>query len=75
MRHISAVAQQLLDVIPEEKTDLRSQIESIKNDTAYKAPEQHHPYWNVLASILNKNCNPGNSEWELELSLIFAGEK
>lgn len=78
MRNISEVADKIITVI-DEKCDFSEeriieiieQIEKVKRDSCYSAPELAYMDWCNLASILSQNFIPSNSKWETEIMIIF----
>lgn len=78
MRNIVDVADKIIKVIDEhcdfyeEKViSIIEQIEKVKKDSSYRAPELAYMDWNNLASILSQNFIPQNSRWETEIMIIF----
>ena len=78
MRNIVDVADKIIKVIDEkcdfseEKIDnIINQIEKVKRDCCYRAPETTYIDWNNLASILSQKFIPQNSRWETEIMMIF----
>ena len=78
MRNIVNIADKIIKVI-DEKCDFNEekviniieQIEKIKRDSCYRAPELAYMDWENLASILSQNFIPSNSRWETEIMIIF----
>lgn len=80
MRNIVDVANKIIKVIDEKCdfdenriTNIIEQIEKVKRDSGYRAPETVYIDWNNLASILSQNFVPQNSKWETEIMIIFNG--
>ena len=78
MRNIVEVADKIIKVINEqcdfneEKiANIIEQIEKVKRDCGYRAPETAYMNWDNLASILSQNFAPQNSRWETEIMIIF----
>lgn len=78
MRRFDEVADKIIKVIDEEctfdeekKTSIINQIEKIKRDSYYKAPELQYVNWNALANVLSNNFIPINSKWETKIMIIF----
>ena len=78
MRNIIDVTDKIIKVINEqcdfnEKkiASIIEQIEKVKRDCRYRAPELSYVDWNNLASILSQNFIPNNSRWETEIMIIF----
>lgn len=78
MRNIVDVADKIIKVIDEQcdfneerVASIIEQIEKLKKDSCYRAPETVYMDWNNLASILSQNFIPQNSKWETEIMIIF----
>lgn len=78
MRNIVNIANRIIAVIDEQcdfneekKADIIKEIERVKRDSCYRAPELAYMDWNNLASILSQNFIPSNSRWETEIMIIF----
>lgn len=78
MRNIADVIDKIIKVIDEQcdfneekVVSIIEQIEKVKKDSFYRAPELAYMDWNNLASILSQNFVPQNSRWETEIMIIF----
>lgn len=78
MRNFQTIADEIIKVIDEECTfneeklvSIIEQIEKVKRDNCYKAPELQYMSWDELANILGNNFNPSNSKWETKIMIIF----
>lgn len=77
-RNFQEIADKIIKVIDEKCTfneeritSIIEQIEKIKKDNCYKAPELQYVSWEELSSVLSSNFIPSNSKWETELMVIF----
>ena len=77
-RNFQEIADKIIKVIDEKCTfneeritNIIEQIEKIKKDNCYKAPELQYVSWEELSSVLSNNFIPSNSKWETELMVIF----
>ncbi len=76
-RGLLAIADEIITVIKnapikvEKADEIIGQIERIKKDHCYRAPEAQFISWNELAEVLSKNFVPSNSKWETEIMIIF----
>lgn len=78
MRNIIDIADEIIKVI-DEKCDFNEEkvvsiieeIERIKKDSLYRAPELAYMDWDNLAGVLSQNFVPQNSRWETEIMVIF----
>lgn len=78
MRNFQKIADEIIKVIDEECDfaeekiiDIIEQIEKVKKNNCYKAPELQYMSWDELANILSQNFIPSNSEWETKIMIIF----
>jgi len=78
MRNIVDVADKIIKVIDEQcdfneerVANIIEQIEKVKRDSRYRAPELAYMDWDNLAGILSQNFAPQNSRWETEIMIIF----
>ena len=78
MRNIVDVADKIIKVIDEHcdfneerVISIIEQIEEVKKDSFYRAPELAYMDWNNLSSILSQNFIPQNARWETEIMIIF----
>ena len=78
MRNIVDVADKIIKVIDEQcdfneerVVNIIEQIEKVKRDSGYRAPETAYIDWDNLAGILSQNFAPQNSRWETEIMIIF----
>ena len=78
MRNIVDVADKIIKVIDEQcdfneerVANIIEQIEKVKRDSRYRAPELVYMDWDNLAGILSQNFAPQNSRWETEIMIIF----
>lgn len=78
MRNFQKIADKIIKVIDEECnfdegriTNIIEQIENVKKNNCYKAPELQYISWNELANILSQNFIPSNSKWETKIMIIF----
>ena len=78
MRNFQKIADKIIKVIAEECnfdegriTNIIEQIENVKKNNCYKAPELQYISWNKLANILSQNFIPSNSKWETKIMIIF----
>lgn len=78
MRNIIDVAEKIIKVIDEQcdfneerVVNVIEQIEKVKKDSNYRAPELAYMDWDNLAGILSQNFAPSNSRWETEIMIIF----
>ena len=78
MRNIIDISDKIIKVIDEQCdfneeriANIIEQIEKIKKDSQYRAPELVYMDWDNLASVLSQNFAPSNSEWETEIMIIF----
>lgn len=78
MRNIVDVADKIIKVIDEKSNfdeervaSIIEQIEKVKRDSRYRAPETAYMDWDNLANILSQNFVPQNSRWETEIMIIF----
>lgn len=77
-RNFQAIADEIIKVIDEEcdfneerVSNIIEQIEWVKKDNSYKAPELQYMSWDKLATILSQNFVPSNSKWETKIMFIF----
>jgi len=77
-RNFTKVADEIIKIIDEkctyneEKiTEIIEQIEKVKKDNGYKAPELQYVSWCELSDILSKYFVPSNSKWETEIMIVF----
>lgn len=77
-RNFQYIADEIIKIIQEDCTfdearigNIIEQLEKIKNDNLYKAPELQYVSWDDLSSVLSSNFVPSNSKWETELMVIF----
>lgn len=77
-RNFQTVADEIIKIIDEECdfdeeriAKIISQIEIVKKDNCYKAPELQYMSWVELSNILSKNFVPSNSKWETKIMIIF----
>nr|DAW20958.1 MAG TPA: hypothetical protein [Caudoviricetes sp.] len=78
MRNFQKIANKIIKVIVEECnfdegriTNIIEQIENVKKNNCYKAPELQYISWDELANILSQNFIPSNSKWETKIMIIF----
>ena len=77
-RNFQVVVDEIIKIIYEECTfdkdkvySIIQQIDKVKKDNCYKAPELQYESWDELSSILSKNFVPSNSKWETKLMIVF----
>lgn len=77
-RNLVVIADEIIDVI-KNRSDLKvdradeiiNQIEKVKKDYRYTAPEITYMCWEELSKILSIYFTPSNSKWETEIMIIF----
>ncbi len=77
-RNLIAIADEIIKIIDEECTfdeekiaNIIENIEKVKKDYSYRAPELAYMDWNNFANILSTNFIPSNSRWETKIMIIF----
>lgn len=77
-RNFQDIADQIIKIIDEDCTfseeritNIVEQIEKIKKDNRYKAPELQYISWDDLSSVLSSNFVPSNSKWETKIMIVF----
>lgn len=78
MRNIVTVADEIIKVILEECdfdenliANIIEDIEKVKKDSFYRAPELAYLDWVSLSNILGHYFIPSNSRWETKIMIIF----
>ena len=78
MRNITDIINKIILIINEKssledkkKSQIINELEKVKKDCCYRAPELAYIDWNNLAMILNAYFIPSNSKWETEIMIIF----
>lgn len=77
-RNFQVIADEIIKIIQEDCTfdevrigNIIEQIEKIKKDNRYKAPELQYVSWDDLSSVLSSNFVPSNSKWETKIMIVF----
>lgn len=75
MREIFDTIDAVKAKVPETETELRDQLDWLKSDTSYKAPEQHVGQWNLFANILARNIPDIVTDWHKDIVQIYHGNQ
>lgn len=70
MRNCNEVINQIIAKIPSDKTDFIEDLEWIRVDYIYKAPEETL-HWTQTSGILICNIPKPKEDWEFEVLSIF----
>lgn len=77
-RNLITIADEIIGIIKshsdlkKEKADeIIRQIEKVKKDYKYTAPEITYMCWEKLSEVLSCYFVPSNSKWETEIMIIF----
>ena len=74
-RRPSEVIEAILKHVPEDKTDLRRQLDGLSTDACYCPPEGLVYIWRRLRDTLQANLRlPPKQEWEVRVGQIVRGE-
>jgi len=63
----------MIELIPEEKTELIKDLQWNYEDAGYKAPEETLQ-WERTSATLQKHIPKPSIEWEFEVLVIFTGK-
>lgn len=75
MRDICKVIEQLKDVIPEERVNLRVRLDGISKGAIYHAPECRQQHWIDLSLLLKSQIGDADCEWKRTVGKIMRGEE
>lgn len=77
MRMVYNVIERIMAVIPDEDPwiALKAELETIRRDTLYKAPEQMPEYFQAVANLLNTHIGEPDEPWKKEVADIFGDKK
>lgn len=77
MRMVYNVIEQMMAEIPDEGDyiDLKLELEKIRRDTLYKAPEQMPEYFQAVANLLNDYLGEPDTDWKKKVANIFADKE
>lgn len=77
-RNLIKIADEIINVIKshsnlkvEKADEIIKQIERVKKDYSYTAPEITYMCWEELSKVLSHYFVPSNSKWETEIMIIF----
>lgn len=76
-RNLITIADEIIKVINnspikvEMADEIIRQIEKVKKDYRYTAPEITYMCWEELSKVLSRYFVPSNSKWETEIMIIF----
>lgn len=76
-RNLIEIADKIIEVIQNsyltknKATEIIQQIEKVKQNYRYTAPESTYMCWEELSKILSTYFVPSNSKWETEIMIIF----
>lgn len=76
-RNLIVIADKIINVIKnapikvEKADEIIRQIERVKKDYRYTAPEITYMCWEQLSKVLSIYFVPSNSKWETEIMVIF----
>ncbi len=77
-RNLITIADEIINIIKfhsnlkvEKAYEIIKQIERLKKDYSYTAPEITYMCWEELSKVLNHYFVPSNSKWETEIMIIF----
>ncbi len=76
-RNLITIADEIINVIKnapirvEKANEIIRQIERVKRDYRYTAPEITYMCWEELSKVLSHYFVPSNSKWETEIMVIF----
>lgn len=72
MRNLFEVINQILSLIPSDKTDFIQSLISAKESVAFAPPELMRYWWRTCAEILEENMTASiDHEWEKEIIKIW----
>lgn len=73
MRNILEVIREIKKTVPKGRIGLHDELDKHLTRCSYKAPEQMHDMWVMLAEIVNRNLL--DESWKLEMVNILRDTK
>jgi hypothetical protein len=71
MRDLFKVVEQILSLVPEDKTDFIQSLNSIRTSVAVAAPEMMQFWWSSCAAVLEEYILSEEYDWEKEIIKIW----
>ncbi|HWA29043.1 MAG TPA: hypothetical protein VG734_25560 [Lacunisphaera sp.] len=72
-RNLSKVLTDVLAVVPAEREVLRFELEHVRENLPYAAPEMLGMCWRTVARVLSVHVPNPTTPWERKMAEIFTG--